>query len=248
VTSRPSRLTIPSSELARMGDAEDRSKAPLVLAHPLLLSGCSKEPSSEAKQSGREARSSPPHNDGVQSTGFSHTVEFSRSLVGIVPGDSPVVPDQVPPPERRPPYLGPSRFVNRATCPPGGPKGRPPSHARGPARSGAEAPAPLRPRHRPDGGSSPGIPGVPLSTLPAFRLVSPPDGPRASAVRTYRRQWAYPSSATWGLWRHLAVSTSYRRTVPRPCSFEASGRPPPAVGSGSCWLSVTPCLSVLTPS
>jgi hypothetical protein len=72
-----------------MGDAEDRSKAPLLLAHPLLLSGCSKEPSSEAKQSGREARSSPPHNDGVQSTGFSHTVEFSRSLVEIVPGDSP---------------------------------------------------------------------------------------------------------------------------------------------------------------
>jgi hypothetical protein len=139
VTSRPPRLTIPASKLRGMGDTRDRSQASLVLAHPY----CPDVPKNRhrVEQSGHKTRSCPPHVDGVQSTGFSHTVEFSRSLVGTAPGDSPVVPDQVPPPERRSPYLGPSRFVNRATCRPRMSEGLPPYSLSVPHGPALQAPA-----------------------------------------------------------------------------------------------------------
>jgi len=78
VTLEPPSLTIRPGRTGGMGDAR-AYPAPLK-AHP--LSGCAKEPF----QGGQA-----PEGRGF-GTGFSHTVEFSRNVAGLLFGDSPAVP------------------------------------------------------------------------------------------------------------------------------------------------------------
>jgi hypothetical protein len=193
------------------------------------------EPSSGLEQDERETRPRPPHIDGVQSTDFSHTVEFSRSLVGSLFATPLVVPDQVPSPERRPPYSGLPRFVNRATYRPWSPRGSHRSRSR-----------PRRPRTT----QRWAVPGY--SRGPAIHLTCFPRRPatwrRDSTVTRGVDSGPFPSRTTWGPWRHLAISTSYRRAVPRPAPLgRQDGHRQPS-DLQSSWLSVTSCLSVLTPS
>ena len=154
-----------------MDDAEDRSWAPLLLAHP--LPGCSmNRHGAEAVRA--EARLRPPHIDGVQSTDFSHTVEFSRSLVGSLFA----TPLWFPIRSRR--RSGGHRILGL----PGSSTERPvtPGYPRGSHRSLSRSRTIRRSkRRRPNGPPStqrwvvpPVFPGVPPSTLPAFRFVPPP--------------------------------------------------------------------------
>jgi hypothetical protein len=112
----------------------------------------------------------------------------------------------------------------------------------GPAR---EAPTLSRSRHRPDGGSSPSVPGGPTVYGTCFPLRPATVGdrpPRSHVPPTVGPTPVVPPGA-FG-----ATSPSALHTEEPPCARRASGRPPPAVGSTSRWLSVTSCLSVLTPS
>jgi hypothetical protein len=86
-------LTIRPGRTGGMGGA-GAYPAPLE-AHP--LSGCAKEPFRGGK---------PPKGRGF-GTGFSHTVEFSRNVAGLLFGDSPAVPVSV--------TAGAARTVPRAS-------------------------------------------------------------------------------------------------------------------------------------
>jgi hypothetical protein len=55
--------------------------------------------------------------DGVEALAFHTLLSFQGASVGSPLAALLVVPSQVPSPERRQPYSGPSRFVNRATYP-----------------------------------------------------------------------------------------------------------------------------------
>jgi hypothetical protein len=99
----PPSLTIRPGRTGGMGDAR-AYPAPLK-AHP--LSGCAKEPFRGGK---------PPTGRGF-GTGFSHTVEFSRNVAGMLFGDSPAVPASC---HRRSGGTVPRAFQDRQrlpTCP-----------------------------------------------------------------------------------------------------------------------------------
>jgi hypothetical protein len=148
----------------------------------------------DARRAG--ARCARPDVTGL-STGFSHTVEFSRSLVGSPLRLSCRFPSQVPSPERRQPYSGPSRFVNRATYPLV-PAGMPTVHLFVPVRSVPEA----SPSDCVVTSGTSGRPLVfPRDPLPSHRGIAVPTTVARSRYR-YR-----------DLWRHLATSTSYRSAV-----------------------------------
>jgi hypothetical protein len=229
-TCRSPRLTIPSSELG--GWAMPGITPWHRWCWLIRLPGCSIEPSSGRSRAGTWPAHALPHGDGVQSTGFSHTVEFSRSLVGVAPRDSPVVPDQGP-------VAGAAVTVSRAF------QVRQPSDLSPPVfpgRSPTVSPGPVpvrRSRRRlPYGPPSfqrqvrPSVfPRVPLS-----RYLLPPGSRHRGAgswvaARTADSGPRTPVLPSWGLWRHLALSTSHRRAALRLLLTEASGRPPPAVGS-----------------
>jgi hypothetical protein len=55
--------------------------------------------------------------DGVEALAFHTLLSFQGASVGSPLATLLMVPSQVPSPERRQPYSGPSRFVNRATYP-----------------------------------------------------------------------------------------------------------------------------------
>ena len=102
-TLEPPSLTIRPGRTGGMGDAR-AYPAPLK-AHP--LSGCAKEPFRGGK---------PPTGRGF-GTGFSHTVEFSRNVAGLLFGDSPAVPASC---HRRSGGTVPRAFQDRQrlpTCP-----------------------------------------------------------------------------------------------------------------------------------
>ena len=102
VALEPPSLTIRPGRTGGMGGA-GAYPAPLK-AHP--LSGCAKEPFRGASPTGRGF-----------GTGFSHTVEFSRNVAGLLFGDSPAVPASC---HRRSGGTVPRAFQDRQrlpTCP-----------------------------------------------------------------------------------------------------------------------------------
>jgi hypothetical protein len=202
----------------------------------IRLPGCSMNRRRGRSRAGR-AHPLLPHVDGVQSTDFSHTVEFSRSLVGMLlrlpcgSRSGPVARAAATVPRafqvRQPSDLSP------LSCPRGSHRFALAARERG--------------RHRSNGASPPGIPRGP-SHLPYPLSASSRhrgDGSlRSRVVSTV----GLPQSHYLGPLAPPRHQHFIQKSRPAPCSSWASGRPPPAVGSRSYWLSVTSCLSVLVPS
>jgi len=111
--------------------------------------------------------------------------------------------------------------------------GAPTVRSRGPGRSGARSAGARTGRHRPNGGSSPGLPGGPAVHPTCFPLrpATMGDGPPRSHVAS--TVGPIPSSATWGPLAPPRHQHFIQKSRPAPCFLWASGRPPPAVGSRS---------------
>ena len=156
-----------------MGDAEDPSTAPLVLAHPFAR--MFHEPSSGSRPERAEPTRARSRLTGFRALTFHTLLSFQGASSGCSP--------RLPCGSRSGPVAGAAVTLSRAfqVRQPSGlsPQGMTPgaptvSLSRFP-RSGVRSAGPERGRHRPNGGSSPQVfPGSQPSTLPASRLNPPP--------------------------------------------------------------------------
>jgi hypothetical protein len=147
----------------------------------------------------------PPHIDGVQSTDFSHTVEFSRSLVGSLLATPPGGSRSGPVAGAAATLPGPSKVRQASDLSPLESQGLPPFSLA----------ARTEPR-RTQRWVVPGYSRGPATHPTCFPRDPATSGRRSSAVTRSVDSEPFPSRTTWSPWRHLAISTSHRRAVPRP--------------------------------
>jgi hypothetical protein len=117
-----SRLELDGPRVTEAHDAEDRSWAPMLLAHPLPGCSISNRRRGWSRTSGKPVRALPILT-GFRALTFHTLLSFQGASSDRSSRLPLVVPDRVPSPERRPPYSGLPRFVNRATYRPWSPRG-----------------------------------------------------------------------------------------------------------------------------
>lgn len=192
----------------------------------IRLPGCSMKNHRLGGQSGPKPTRG-PHVDGVQSTGFSHTVEFSRSLVGMLLATPLWFPIRS---RRRSGGHRISGLPGSSTSDLSPPVSRgPPSRSRG-SRSARRQRRRL-PRGPPlnlTAGRPPVFPGVPIPNATCFRFVPPPCVTSLCGRSASFESGPYPSSPTWGRWRHLAISTSQQKSRPAPAPGRQDGHRQPS--------------------
>jgi hypothetical protein len=156
-----------------------------------------------------------PHVDGVQSTGFSHTVEFSRSLVGMLLATPLWFPIRS---RRRSGGHRISGLPGSSTSDLSPPVSRGPTAAlsRFPLGAAPEAPAPSRAASDPTVGRPPVFPGVPIPNATCFRLVPPPCVTSLRGRSASSESGPYPSSLPGAVGATSPSALHDRRAAPRP--------------------------------